>query len=57
LGKIQLAANMESNGIIASSMFMSNGSANGEWAEVLVAACSALDTISQDVWWKVRLVF
>ena len=54
LGKIKLSANMESNGIIASSMFFSNSSTNGQWSEVLVSACSDDDTIAQDVWWKVR---
>jgi hypothetical protein len=45
---------MESNGLISSSMFFSNSSTNGQWSEVLVAACSNDDTIAQDVWWKVE---
>jgi hypothetical protein len=56
LGKIKLSANMESNGIVASTLFGSDISTNDEWSEVLVPACGGPDdeATSGEIWWKVR---
>jgi hypothetical protein len=57
LGKIRLSANMESDGVMASTMFSSSISTNGKWSEVLVDACSSDETIPEDIWWKVSTFF
>ncbi len=51
-----MSANMESDGIMATTMFSSSISTNGDWSEVLVEACSFNETIDGDIWWKVKFL-
>ncbi len=46
---------MESNGVVASTLFKSDVGTNDEWSEVLVPACGGPDdqATSKDIWWKV----
>jgi hypothetical protein len=54
VGKISLAANLESDGVITSTMFFDNSTTTAGWEELLMDSCPANETIAADAMWKVR---
>ena len=57
VGKINLAANLESDGVITSTMFFDNSTTTAGWEELLMDSCPANETIAADTMWKVRTRF
>ena len=57
MGKIRLAANLESDGTVTSVHFQSLNSTGGLWLETLTDVCSDDESIAADIWWKVEMSF